>query len=273
MNDKNKSQTSYDNSEMQEFEKTDFSDNADLLSKPSKKNHKIIITAIIMFLVGIAVILGVTVINPPVEVTSNYSLNKFTKTLTILSDDYFYSDYKKFGGSNPSDKVKNVIINNGVTKIDRYAFCDYTHLTNITIPNSVTYIGKSAFYGCTSLTSITIPNSVTEIGEYAFCCTSLTSITIPDSVTHIDKATFCYCTSLTSIIIPDSVTQIGEVAFTYCPNLTSITIPKSVTKIAWNAFWDWTNEQTIYIQGRSSAPDTWEKDWNKDCNAKIVWDA
>ena len=251
MNDKNKSQTSYDNSEMQEFEKTDFSDNADLLSKPSKKNHKIIITAVIMFLVGIAVILGVTVINPPVEVTSNYSLNKFTKTLTILSDDYFYSDYKKFGGSNPSDKVKNVIINNGVTKIDRYAFCDYTHLTNITIPNSVTYIGKSAFYGCTSLTSITIP----------------------DSVTHIDKATFCYCTSLTSIIIPDSVTQIGEVAFTYCPNLTSITIPKSVTKIAWNAFWDWTNEQTIYIQGRSSAPDTWEKDWNKDCNAKIVWDA
>ena len=137
MNDKNKSQTSYDKPEMQEFEKTDFSFNSDLLSKPSNKNHKIIITSIIMFLVGIAVgFTGVYVIN---------NINQLFQTSPTFSK------------------------NSNIKVISNYSFDKYTQ----------------------------------------------------------------------TLII----------------------------------FSDWTNEQTIYIQGKSSATNTWDDQWNEYCNAKIVWNA
>ena len=60
-------------------------------------------------------------------------------------------------------EIKNVIINNGVTSIGKFAFSYCSNLISITIPNSVTSIGSFAFCRCTSLTSITIPNSVTSI--------------------------------------------------------------------------------------------------------------
>ena len=82
-----------------------------------------------------------------------------------------------------------------------------------------------------------------------------------------------WSSSLTSISIPDSVTEIGEWTFSGCTSLTSITIPDSVTKMGYGVFEDWTNEQTIYIQGRSSATNTWDDQWNEYCNAKIVWNA
>ena len=120
-------------------------------------------------------------------------------------------------GSSPyGNLITNVIIEDGVANIGRYAFADCASLTSITIPDSVTSIEDGAFHGCASLASITIPDSVTIIDTYTFVnCTSLTNITIPDSVTSIEYGAFAYCKSLTSIIIPDSVTSIGNIAFEY----------------------------------------------------------
>ena len=82
-----------------------------------------------------------------VEVTDKYTFDNYTKTLTVLSDAYFESDYEKFRGTNdaPSYKINKVIINNGVTEIGIGAFLYCTSLTRITIPDSVTYIGSWAF--------------------------------------------------------------------------------------------------------------------------------
>ena len=135
------------------------------------------------------------------------------------------------------NKVENVVIPDGITQIDDYAFELCTQLKTVMIPGSVTSIGDDAFYGCYRLTSITLPNSVTYIGDYAFSgCNSLTSITLPNSVTSIGERMFAYCNSLTSITIPNSVTNIGSAAFRDCRSLTSIAIPSSVTSIASNAF-------------------------------------
>ena len=46
------------------------------------------------------------------------------------------------------DKIKKIVIENGVTRIGNCAFYEYKSLTSITIPNSVTNIGDWAFYGC-----------------------------------------------------------------------------------------------------------------------------
>ncbi|MBP5368003.1 MAG: leucine-rich repeat domain-containing protein [Bacteroidales bacterium] len=135
------------------------------------------------------------------------------------------------------DKIKKVVIEDGVTDIGDCAFFCCTNLTSITIPNSVTCIGDDVFEGCGSLTSISIPNSVTSIGNFAFDhCDSLTSVTIPNSVTSLGENAFSFCLGLTTITIPNSVTRIGDGAFFNCFGLTSITIPNSVTSLGENAF-------------------------------------
>ena len=144
-------------------------------------------------------------------------------------------DYDIFKNKAPwysdRNKIKEVVIEDGMTNIGDYAFYYCQSLTSVTIPNSVTSIGISAFELCTSLTSITIPNSVTSIGNWAFYdCSSLTSITIPNSVTSIGIYAFYECSSLTSITIPNSVTSIGYNAFCDCSGLTSITVEKGNTK-------------------------------------------
>ena len=62
----------------------------------------------------------------------------------------------------------NVIIPDGVTKIDSLAFKKCGTLTSVTIPSSVTSIGFRAFEGCGGLTEITIPSSVAIIDKDAF---------------------------------------------------------------------------------------------------------
>lgn len=121
------------------------------------------------------------------------------------------------------DKIKKVVIEDGVTSIGMDAFRGCSNLTNVIIPDSVTEIGYQAFSSC-GITSVTIPNGVTIIHSNAFeCCGRLTSITIANSVTSIGQFAFNRCSGLTSITIPNNVT-IGGYAFQFCDSLTSITV-------------------------------------------------
>ena len=151
------------------------------------------------------------------------------------------------------DKIKNVIIEDGVTSIADRAFDSCDKIVSVTIPDTVTSIGDFAFSGCFNLGNIIIPDSVTTIGEFAFAsCLSFTDIVIPDSVTNIgtcafgnlalksitlpDNLTsipdymFFECYELAEIVIPDSVTSIGLCAFAWCP-IKEITIPENVSSI------------------------------------------
>lgn len=125
----------------------------------------------------------------------------------------------------------NLILPDGITEINRYAFYKCTWLTGIAIPNSVTKIGYYAFYECEGLTSVTIPDNVTSLGSYTFSyCRGLTNVTIGNGVTDIGFETFSSCNRLTNVTIGNGVWSIGYRAFYYCTSLTSITIPNSVTR-------------------------------------------
>ena len=106
-------------------------------------------------------------------------------TLTISGTnmpDYYSSYSSKAPWLSQKDKIKKVVINNGVTNIGGGAFYECSNLTSISIPNSVKSIEIRAFWEC-GLTSVTLPNSVTSIEASAFSgCTALTSVTIPNSV-------------------------------------------------------------------------------------------
>ena len=137
-----------------------------------------------------------------------------------------------------ADRIRRLVIEEGVTSVGRYAFCGLTALTAVTLPDSLSAIGWGAFEDCRGLTGITIPSSVTTIGFMAFeDCRGLTSITLPDSVTSLDDSVFWGCSSLTAVTLPAGLTSIGDYLFASCTSLTSIALPSGVTTIGASAFY------------------------------------
>lgn len=134
------------------------------------------------------------------------------------------------------EKLKSVVIPEGVERIESETFRYCFELEKVDIPESVKAIGECAFEGCWKLSEIEIPESVIVIGERAFDnCISLTSVVIPYGITSVERATFDSCYKIESITIPDTVTSICERAF-YGINATYINIPDSVQEIGEDAF-------------------------------------
>lgn len=97
------------------------------------------------------------------------------------------------------EKITNVVIPKGTSKISNYAFMDCDNLTSVTIPDSVTSIGSYAFDGCTALTSVTLLG-VQNIQESAFqFCKSLSTLTLSESIVIIGDKAFKKCESLTNV--------------------------------------------------------------------------
>lgn len=135
------------------------------------------------------------------------------------------------------DKTLNVIkepidlvIPNGVSKIDGEKFDGCESLASITIPSSVVSIQSYAFRGCKGITSITIPASIKEVGNNAFgYCTSLETVYFNGDCWVHDKA-FEGCTSLKKIIINhDELMPFSHSYNSECilPKGTTISVPRS----------------------------------------------
>ena len=202
------------------------------------------------------------------------------QNLTIYKDKFFYSDEKyKF---EESPYLKSVVIQDGVEMVPHDSFRKCENLESVSV-GRVEYIDMGAFELCTNLKNVTLSEGISMIHMSVFGqCSSLESINIPDSVTDIalpdnlnsiGNGAFAACEKMSEINLPENLTHIGDSAFSSCKSIKSITIPKSVSYIGQSAFYNWTSEQTIYIQGRSEAPSTWNKEWQKNCSAKIVWNA
>lgn len=130
----------------------------------------------------------------------------------------------------------NVVVEEGITGIDEYAFELCQSLVSVTLPDSLISIGDGAFINCDSLASVTLPEGLQDLGHYAFayCPNLVSSVTLPDGLENIGDFTFCGC-ALTSVTLPDGLVSIGDKAFSQCP-LTSVTLPDSLTSIGVSAF-------------------------------------
>lgn len=188
--------------------------------------------------------------------TIRWQLDELTGVLTIEGTGEVRMVATMIGTEN-ANKVKSVVVKDGITTLGYNAFCGCTTLAEITIPKSVTRIAWGAFSDCTELKEITIPDSVTEIGWNAFYgCTGLTKITIPDSVTTIGDTAFRGCTGLMDangcivvkgvlhgidetreeITVPSGVTKIASSAFSSQKNVKKVTLPDGVMTISASAF-------------------------------------
>ncbi|MGC7176050.1 leucine-rich repeat protein, partial [Metamycoplasma hominis] len=160
--------------------------------------------------------------------------------------------------------IKEVILNEGLEKIDSGAFQD-TNIESITIPDSVEEIGKYAFYNCTNLKEVTLNEGLEKIGTGAFGGTNIESITIPDSIKEIDDWAFDFSIishisinsnnknfeikdnffidknnekilayldkKITKVTIPGSIKEIGKRAFSNCKYLKEVILNEELEKI------------------------------------------
>lgn len=169
--------------------------------------------------------------------------------------------------------VVEVVIPDGVEKIDNYAFEKCGSIVSITIPQSVTEIGSMAFHKCTNLTSIIIPKSVKDISFCAFNDTPWfnmlkdefvivgngilikyngndINVVIPYGVKKIADTAFRKRSDIIEVTIPEGVTKICDYAFENCSNLQTVTLPNSLIKIGTEAFYKCVQLSSIYIPPR-----------------------
>lgn len=206
-----------------------------------------------------------------------FELDEKTGVLKISGEGFISKPFKE------NKKIKEVIIEDGVTSICDFAFEKCVNLEKITIPSSVTSIGNYAFQQ-SGLKSIVIPEGVINIGYCSFRgCPNLKHVTIPASVMSIENA-FEKSYKITSIIVdennanfscdtygalfnkdktvlinypvgnerktyvlPDTVKTIDWSVFYNCRSLEAVTVPDSVTKIERFAFANCENLKSVAL--------------------------
>lgn len=170
-----------------------------------------------------------------------------------------------FDGENQT--ITDILLPNGISKIDQGAFYQCPNLQTISIPKSVQTIQGGAVFFCPNINNVEIdsenpayyfdngcimtkstkelvygtnnciiPNDAKKIGDFALFGSTIETITLPDSLLSIGENAFGSCKSLTAITISNSVTSIGKEAFNECSQLSSMVLPDSVITLGESCF-------------------------------------
>ena len=152
-----------------------------------------------------------------------------------------------------------LVINEGVVRIDEYAFSNNNRIMEVVLPESLKEIKYEAFYDCPNLKKINIPQNCVIRSHALKECSSLNllllsdsstvckgwtnqfycdSVIIPHGVKRIDDNAFKNCHNLTEIILPEGLEEIGQNAFEDCKSLKKIVLPEGLEFIGKNAFRD-----------------------------------
>jgi len=143
----------------------------------------------------------------------------------------------KYGAFHGYKLLKNVVLNEGLTTIEKRTFGHCTSLKSIKLPSTVTEIGNGVFKDCTKLQEVVFNKGLQKIGRYAFGgCKSLQSITFPSTVNEIGPGAFDKCSELRDVVFNEGLIKIEENTFNMCTSLESITLPPTVTDIGYGAF-------------------------------------
>ena len=151
------------------------------------------------------------------------------------------------------NKLREVMFNEGLQKIEIYAFSCCRSLSSSTLPSTVTEIGEGAFWGCDTLREVILNDGLQKIGQYAFrFCTSLSTIVLPSTVTEIGSYAFRNCNILREVVFHGIPRKIGKDAFRNCTQLerfTFLTISTRLNTLIQTGHWDETNNRVDTARG------------------------
>ena len=100
-------------------------------------------------------------------------------------------------------------------------------LKEVILHDGLQTISDRAFEHCVQLKKINIPDTVTRIGEYAFSRSMISSITIGDGLT-VPRGAFANCTSLTDIELSSNLENIANGLFENCEALAEFKILSAI---------------------------------------------
>lgn len=169
--------------------------------------------------------------------------------------------------------LENVVIPEGITKINSYAFMDTHSMTEIWIPRSVSQIREDAFnyrpWSSDTHAQLTVHyagtgdewdaisiendndqlrNAIVEIPLNAVPLNEM--VALPEGLEEIGEEAFDG-TNLSAVAIPDGCTSIGSYAFANNESLKAL-IPASVQSIGYGAF-DYSPNVRLYVYRGSEA--------------------
>ena len=172
--------------------------------------------------------------DPNKLLTSTYhselqSINVLSENPSICSvDGVLYSKDLKTLIRCPEHKKGELIVPNGVERIEPWAFSNCFYLNSIQLPETLLEFGNRP-----------IPLYTTNTGDYVMLnCLSLEELMIPNRVRWISDAALMGCTNLKKVVLPDSLTLIGCEAFRNDSCLIEMTLPENVDSIGRSAFWN-----------------------------------
>ena len=145
--------------------------------------------------------------------------------------------------------VREVIIPNGVERINYQAFYSCTNLNRVKIGDSVSKIDDRAFFNCKSLKDVEGGKNIGYVGTEAFLrCRKLT--TLPKfwskSKKAIEHGYACFSnTGIRSVSIPRWDTEVGERFYAECENLRKVVFTKEQKLISVDAFYKCKNLREV----------------------------
>lgn len=166
-----------------------------------------------------------------------------------------------YTGTETDVVIPSTIAGKPVKKLGTYcfSFAD-TEITSVVIPEGVTYIDNYAFNGLETLTSVKLPSTLKTIYHNAFRMTGITEIEIPEGTTYIGKEAFNNCKNLKSVSLPSTIQSILTNAFSRCDSLEEITLPDNITYLASSSFGSSSSKvDNIYANAGSTTAKTLEK--------------
>lgn len=176
---------------------------------------------------------------------SNYEYVDKDPEVDIINEEDPLLIKPQFIGENTITKV---VIPEGVTDINSYAFANLTALEEVVLPSTLTRIGVGAFYNCTKLKKINLENakfinerafyncpleeinlsSVVSIGNYTFENCKLNYVSLPTTSQSLGIGAFYNNDALVDVQFAADKIKIGSNAFANCDNLESININAAV---------------------------------------------
>ncbi|SFD27847.1 leucine-rich repeat protein [Ruminococcus albus] len=200
-----------------------------------------------------------------------------TLTISGKGDMYNY-ELGDMPWSKDSDKIKKVVIGEGVESICCYAFSNLEELVSVELSDSLRIIDDYAFCNDRKLSSVNnISPSLEVIGCYAFDKTAWLEakrsedpmvivngvlidgagckgkVKVPEGTKIISAYSFSGNSAITSVELPNDTKYIRQCAFKDCTSLTDIYIDKNVVLIYDDAFSGCSNDLTIHALKHSYA--------------------
>ena len=140
-------------------------------------------------------------------------------------------------GSTPNredNRVKKLIVGEGITGLADYAFFECFNLADVEIPSTLQTIGEKAFAYC-NIDDIAFPDTLFSIGQYAFEGNMIASVSFGSGLDTIPEGLFFGNETLTSADIPATILTVEDGAFSGC-RLNEITLHEGLLSVGARAF-------------------------------------